>query len=498
MEVQNAELIDRNAALEDENKRVAHFKPLMDSYKSQMDALESKASDLQRDLNSARYDAEQTSAKLRATEEARTKEKEELDLYQERVQELELGGALPKRRKAGNDMNGAEGLAAGNELDSDEDVDENLEDALSGTTMTGLKIQVRKLTRELRVARSNKADAGELLVAQNLLQDANRMKERYEKDYLREYQSALRLRKKLDDVQTGKSHLGDGPEANIALRMRLNETIEELDTANKALSGLENEHEQAKRELVVAKSDLNLVSKDKLEMINEVRASVNVEKAELERAVKQLREELARKEEDNRISLSQINTLLMDKVDLQNDSIEQRDGAKKRELEMGALRLQGQAVPEDTQKALEERATQIKTLQEKLQKARAFVRQQDRMIKEGGSVGGGSVASPPPPADDELARRNASLEYENKLLRQEQRLMSAAWYDLNQRQLRANIAGGGRAGRGGRGIGGAAATSSAAGRAHTRANHELNGNKPKSWLLQQRTQLVPGISLSRR
>lgn len=212
MEAQNSELVDRNAALEDEYKRVAHFKPLMDSYKSQIAELETKNSTLHRDLNSARYETEQITTKLRATEDARTKEKEEMELYHERIQELELGGAIGKRQgtRAG-DVNGAEGLAANNEEFSEDDAaDENLEDALSGTTMTGLKIQVRKLSRELKVAQANKADAGRLLVVENLLQDANRMKSRYEKDYLREYQAALKLRKQLDAVQEGRSDLGDG------------------------------------------------------------------------------------------------------------------------------------------------------------------------------------------------------------------------------------------------------------------------------------------------
>lgn len=337
LESQNVELVDRNAAIEDEYKRIAHFKPLMDSYKGQLSDLEAKVSNLQRDLNAARYDNEQVSAKLRATEDARTKEKEELDLYQERIQELELGGGLGKRRTQTGDVNGAEGLAANDGVGSDEELDESLEDALSGTTMTGLKIQVRKLTRELEVARSNKADAGRLLVVENLLQDANKMKERYERDYLKEYQKGMKLQKQLDAIQDGKSSLGDGPEANYALRLRLGETVEELDKVNKALKDLEVEHEQARKELTIARSDLHLVDKDKLEMIEEVRASVNVEKSELERAMKQLREEKAAQEEQNRMQLSQINTLLMEKVDLQNDSIEQRDGALQRELEIGCV-----------------------------------------------------------------------------------------------------------------------------------------------------------------
>jgi len=261
VEAQNAELVDRNAAVEDEYKRVAAFKPLMESYKSQITDLETKTSNLQRDLNTARYDTEQISMRFRATEEARAKEKEEMDLYQERIHELELGSGISKRRKGvEGDVNGVEGLAANNELASDEDdddivVDENIEDALNGTTMTGLKILARKLARELEAAKANKADAGRLLVVENLLEDAQKMKARYETDYLREYQKSMVLEKKIENILGAKSDLGDGPEANYALRLRLNETVEELDKVKREFAEMTVEHEQTSRALNIAKSD---------------------------------------------------------------------------------------------------------------------------------------------------------------------------------------------------------------------------------------------------
>ncbi|PWN36690.1 uncharacterized protein FA14DRAFT_159102 [Meira miltonrushii] len=477
LEAQNAELVDRNAAVEDEYKRVAHFKPLMDSYKEQIAALETKASNLQRDLNSARYDGEQVSVKLRATEEARTKEKEELDLYQERIQELELGGSVAKQRASTGGVNGSDGMMSSTDVGSDEDVDENLEDAMSGTTMAGLKIQVRKLARELKVAQANKADASRLLVVENLLQDANKMKERYERDYLKEYQKNMKIQKQMEAIQEGKSDLGDGAEANLALRMRLNETVEELDKTKKALGDLEVEHEQTRKELTIAKSDLTLVGKDKLEMIEEVRAEVNVEKAELERTMKQLQEEKASKEEQIRMQLSQINTLLMEKVDLQNDSIEQRDGALQRELEMGDLRskAQGQADKELAAKS----EAQIRTLQEKLQKARTFIRQQDKMIKDAANAKAKGQIAP-----EELVKRARLLEQENKVLRLEQRLISSIYYDQKQKEIRNAI--------------NASGALSNSGRSQTKAGIDINGLKPRSWLMQQRTQLAGGINLARR
>lgn len=221
LEDQNAELVDRNAALEDEYKRVSAFKPLMDSYKSQIAELESKASNLTRDLNAARYETEQAVSRLRASEETRAREKEEMELYAERIRELEIGGAgAGKRRKkvadaSSDPVNGAESLAAADEsmasddLD-DEDIGGELDDALAGTTMTDLKIQVRKLARELEGAKANKADASRLLVLENLLEDAQRMRSRYEADWLKEHQQKLVLQSELEAIREGKSSLGDG------------------------------------------------------------------------------------------------------------------------------------------------------------------------------------------------------------------------------------------------------------------------------------------------
>ena len=44
LEKQNADLVDKNAALEEEYRKVAAFRPLMDSYKTQIADLETKAS----------------------------------------------------------------------------------------------------------------------------------------------------------------------------------------------------------------------------------------------------------------------------------------------------------------------------------------------------------------------------------------------------------------------------------------------------------------------
>lgn len=478
VEGQYAELIDRNAAVEDEYKRVSSFKPLMESYKEQISELEAKASTLQRELNAARYEKDETAVKLQATEEARAKEKEDMDLYQERIQELELSNGISRRKKGpAGDLNGVEGLAANNEQtsnddDSDDVMDENIDDALNGVTMTGLKIQVRKLARELRAAKANKADAGRLLVVENLLEDANKMKARYEGDYLREYQKGLVLERRIQEILGGKADVGDGSEANYALRLRLNETVDELDLMKKELSRVKVDYEQAAREVNIAKSDLNLVGRDKLEILQELRASVSGEKENMERQVQQLQEKLKAKEEQERMSISQINALLIERANLQTGSTGQKDEALQ---ELDARRDSGFAA--ETQEKITTLHSQLKTTQEKLQKARTFIRQQDRLLQEAKEK---SSITP-----QEVLQKQKKADQLVLVLQQEQKLMMSAYYELQQRLARELMMNG-------------TFRKNGSNRAQTKAGVSMVGNKPKSWLFQQRNELAAGISLARR
>ena len=86
---------------------------------------------------------------------------------------------------------------------------EELDSAITGTTMTDLKLQVRKLQRELEAVQRKEADASRVLVLENLLEDANRMKARYEADYLAVHREKLVLQNDLEEIRSGKA-FGDG------------------------------------------------------------------------------------------------------------------------------------------------------------------------------------------------------------------------------------------------------------------------------------------------
>lgn len=222
LEEQNATLVDQNAALEEEYRKVSAFKPLMESYKNQITELETKNSSRAKEIDALKYEVEQAKTRLKVAAEERVRDSEALELYQERVRELEAPrSAIPKTPTAAtspggfNSTTGVSGSLEGELRASEDDAADvqglggELDDAVTGTTMTDLKLQIRKLKRDLEAASKNQAEASRILVLENLLEDANRMKARYESDYLQAHREKLVLQTELEEIRSGRA-LGDG------------------------------------------------------------------------------------------------------------------------------------------------------------------------------------------------------------------------------------------------------------------------------------------------
>ncbi|KIK96731.1 hypothetical protein PAXRUDRAFT_137821 [Paxillus rubicundulus Ve08.2h10] len=397
LERQNTDLVNNNASLEEEYRKVAAFKPLMDSYRNQIVELESKVSARTQELETVKFELEQTRTNLRITRKERTKDSEMLELYQERIRELELTPhrapsvakpsdleARPRRNTdvfTEDELMGEESFA----------LDDELDDAISGTTMTDLKLRVRKLQRELSAVKKNEVDGSRILVLENLLEDANRMKSRYEADYLVAHREKLVLQRDLEEIRSGKA-LGDGAEAAIALRQRLNETVDQLDALREEHAKLEVQYDSQTRELTIIKSDLNLVNKDQVEILASLRESVSEDKTALEAEMERVKKQMRELNEKNHMQLEQVNALLLEKVNLQSEGIGQREKMLQRERDFGDLRasLSGKDVPEDVKARLlalhEENLNvkeQLKTSQDTLGKARAFIKRQDKLLQDG-------------------------------------------------------------------------------------------------------------------
>ncbi|KAG6833504.1 hypothetical protein H0H87_006076 [Tephrocybe sp. NHM501043] len=436
LEAQNAGLVDKNASIEEEYRKVAAFKPLMESYKNQIADLESKNSARAQEIDAIKFELEQSRTKLKITLAERTKDSETLELYQERVRELELMSHRPTTapkgvRPSDGEFTEAELLGGEDHGHDDESnvegddhaglgLDGELDDAIAGTTMTDLKLQIRSLKRELEAVRKHEVDGSRVLVLENLLEDANRMKARYEGDYLAAHREKLVLQRDLEEIRNGKS-LGDGAEAAIALRQRLNETVDQFEELRKEHAKLQVNFETLSRELTIAKSDLTLVNKDQLDILATLRDSVNEDKAALEEDVERLKKQNRELGDKNRMQLEQVNVLLLEKVNLQSEGIGHREKMLQRERDFGDLRasISGKDLPEDIKARLlalhEENVNlkeQNKTSLEKLNKAKAFIKSQDKLFKEQHAAN----ASPAPGMFEEA---EASFRSQIKVLEEE-------------------------------------------------------------------------------
>lgn len=166
---------------------------------------------------------------------------------------------------------------------------------------------------------------------------------------------------------------------------------------------------------------MTLVNKDQLDILATLRESVNEDKVELEAEVERLRGQIKELADKNKMQLEQINGLLLEKVNLQSEGLDQRDRMLQRERAIGDLRasMSGKDLPEDIKQRMlalhEENISlkeQYKTAQEKLVKAKAvrrcggllpcvvatdvraqFIKQQDKLFKEEHAKSAGGVPS---------------------------------------------------------------------------------------------------------
>lgn len=153
---------------------------------------------------------------------------------------------------------------------------------------------------------------------------------------------------------------------------------------------------------------MNLVHKDQLEILATLRESVNEDKVGLEAEVQRLIEQTKELGDKNKMQLEQINVLLLEKVNLQSEGLDQRDRMLQRERDIGCVKfvdlscaggslhsselrasLSGKDIPEEIKsrmlkmhEELIQFQEQLKTNQDKLAKARQFIKQQDKLFKE--------------------------------------------------------------------------------------------------------------------
>ncbi|KAF9437139.1 hypothetical protein BGZ76_001849 [Entomortierella beljakovae] len=436
VEDQNLELLERNREIEEEYRKVLAFKSLMESYKEQIVTLETKNSTLAKEVNKADYESRQQQQHLQQLEADRLRDSEQMQMLEDKVRELEFSGG--------------QGVPLSNDLqDMDTDEIEDIDSALSGhraSQVTELKLNISKLEREIQNLKDEKRDGGgsQATVLQHLLDDANRLKAKFEKDYLEEHQSKIVLQGELDRIRAGK---GDESEATFTLRTSLNTCEKELSDARKSLTEMETNLDQTKKELVVVQSDLHMVGGDKLAALGEWKLNNSKELTNLQEEYARTIEKNKALEEENRKYLSQLTQALTEKDGLTKAELEQRD----RQLQQAGAQL-GEAKELHTKEQLELRNRHLEEQLEektfKLQRAKEFIMQQDARIKEGNKATHDadgyneaitSLKSELTSKEEEVEILKRQMRDMQTQVRREQQLISSAWHDSLAKGVRENI-----------------------------------------------------------
>lgn len=99
---------------------------------------------------------------------------------------------------------------------------------------------------------------------------------------------------------------------------------------------------------------MTLVDKDQVEILQSLRESVSIEKNALETELSRLRSELRTSEDRVKMQMEQVNSLLLEKVELQTEGIGQREKMLERERKLGELRasLAGKELPEEARELM--------------------------------------------------------------------------------------------------------------------------------------------------
>lgn len=298
LEDQNHNLMENNQKIEDEYRNVLAFKTLMDSYKDQVAMLETKNRELVREKNKLEYDYDQQAKKIELFEADKVRDEERIQSLEDQLQETQLGMNPIIERP-----NVEGGAAVDNEyMDIDDyDLNDNLEDALKESNVTELKLSKRRLERQVKKLQEEKSAGGgqKVVVLQHLLEDANRLKAKFEKNYLDVSQERDILQSDMARIREGiPDALVDQSSHTLSLRLRINDLEKEIKSLNATIEKLEKRISEGR--------------------FTDTDDDMRNRFSEMESRSKEL-------EEKTKQQLQDINKLLLEKDMLQGQSIEQKD-----------------------------------------------------------------------------------------------------------------------------------------------------------------------------
>ncbi|TPX54803.1 hypothetical protein PhCBS80983_g05745 [Powellomyces hirtus] len=250
-EEQNSHHAARNAQLEEEFRKIASIKPLVDTLKEQLSTLETKNSSLQVENSTLEFQLTETRTKLERYDLEKRADNEHIQNLEDQLRDMEYQVAESGRPEGSP----SEASPGGESL---------------------LKVKVNQLEREVERLRADKSSAqaiGEKMVQlENLLEDANRLKAKYEHDYRIAYEKNIALENELSQLQSmaagdrgaglGSPQTPTGSHRSLAsdlepLQQQIKKLSEELRQSMGRVNKMSYERDKLQAELSESQNALN-------------------------------------------------------------------------------------------------------------------------------------------------------------------------------------------------------------------------------------------------
>lgn len=249
LEEENTVMMDKNAKLEVELRKLSAAKALNDNYRTQVETLEKSTNQQASEFANLTVQLEQAQQALADMERDRDRLRDEIHVHQERIKDLEA----PNKQRPISMMGSLD--VGDTSLDAELDLtgDEN-----EGLSKTELRRRIRTLEHKLAGVEAPSEDSEKMAALETMLAEAGKGRERYQADYLEANRQMLLTQAKLEHILTGRG--GDETATALALRQKLDEVLEERDHLVKDKQAAEVAHSELVRQLTNVKADCECIN----------------------------------------------------------------------------------------------------------------------------------------------------------------------------------------------------------------------------------------------
>ncbi|ATY67233.1 microtubule binding [Cordyceps militaris] len=295
-------------------------------------------------------------------------------------------------------------------------LEDELNSASSDDGQKNIPLELSRLRAENDLLRRTIGSTGDAATLRKEADDEKKQRERLQQSLNEMFEKHTIVQDQIDALM--KSSTGENSKTFISLRSEHTQTQHELEQLKKRTGDLQAKLADKERDLMGAKTELSVVQKDRISVLDELKSTDKLISESLKAELDRLREELAFVTNERESQKTQLIDALLAKDKFRKDAEEAKEIQ-----ETAALSTANQ----DSSEAAKKAAEKIEKLRDRLIERKQQLEQaeQDKinLQRELKTLQGGELATAQKAAADQMMKN----------LQRENALIATAWYDLTSR-----------------------------------------------------------------